>query len=74
MGRLVSITTPLTQPVSAFVGMLQSKGSAVSRTEQPEVFRQGGPLARTICDGCLKLCGQVLDETPGAGSVGSSAT
>lgn len=40
MGRLVSITTPLTQEVSAFVGMLQSKGSAVIRTEQPEVFRQ----------------------------------
>lgn len=26
---------------------------------------RGGPSARTICDGCLKLCNQVLDETPG---------
>jgi hypothetical protein len=40
MRRLVSITTPLTQEVSAIVGMLQSKGSAVIRTEQPEVIRQ----------------------------------
>jgi hypothetical protein len=26
---------------------------------------RAGPSARTICDGCLKLCNQVLDETPG---------
>lgn len=26
---------------------------------------RGGPSAHTICDGCLKLCNQVLDETPG---------
>lgn len=26
---------------------------------------RGGPSARTICDGCLTLCNQVLHETPG---------
>lgn len=26
---------------------------------------RGGPSAHTICDGCLKLCNQVLAETPG---------
>jgi hypothetical protein len=40
MSRLVSIRTPLTQEVSAFVGSLQSKGSAVVRVADPQVFRQ----------------------------------
>lgn len=40
MGRLVSISTPLTQEVAAFVGTLQSKGSAVLRVDDPQVFRQ----------------------------------
>lgn len=29
---------------------------------------RGGPSANTVCDGCLKLCNQVLAETPGLGS------
>ena len=40
MGRVVPITTPLTQEVAAFVGILQSKGSAVVRVDEPQVFRQ----------------------------------
>ena len=40
MGRVVPITTPLTQEVGAFVGILQSKGSAVVRVDEPQVFRQ----------------------------------
>lgn len=40
MGRVVPITTPLTQGVSAFVGILQSKGSAVVHVDEPQVFRQ----------------------------------
>ncbi len=40
MGTLVSISTPLTQEVAAFVGRLQSKGSAVLRVDDPQVFRQ----------------------------------
>jgi hypothetical protein len=40
MGRVVPITTPLTQEVAAFVGILQSKGSAVARVDEPQVFRQ----------------------------------
>jgi hypothetical protein len=39
MGRMVPITTPLTQEVAAFVGILQSKGSAVLRADEPQVFR-----------------------------------
>ncbi len=40
MGRLVSISTSLTQEVAAFVGRLQSKGSAVLRVNEPQAFRQ----------------------------------
>src|SRR3981081_2044301 len=40
MGSLVSISTPLTEEVAAFVGTLQSKGSAVLRVDDPQVFRQ----------------------------------
>lgn len=40
MGRLVSISTPLTQEVAAFVGALQSKGAAVIRVDDAQVFRQ----------------------------------
>jgi hypothetical protein len=40
VGKLVSITTPLTEEVDVFVGTLQSKGSAVSRVDDPQVFRQ----------------------------------
>jgi hypothetical protein len=40
MGRLVSISTPLMQEVAAFVGRLQSRGSAVLRVDDPQVFRQ----------------------------------
>jgi hypothetical protein len=40
MGRVVPITTPLTLEVAAFVGILQSKGSAVVRVDEPQVFRQ----------------------------------
>jgi hypothetical protein len=40
MGRVVPITTPLTREVAAFVGILQSKGSAVMRVDEPQVFRQ----------------------------------
>jgi hypothetical protein len=40
LGRLVSISTPLTQEVAAFVSMLQSKGSAVLRVDDAQVFRQ----------------------------------
>ena len=40
MSKLVSITTSLTQDVAAFVGRLQSKGSAMIRVDNPEVFRQ----------------------------------
>jgi hypothetical protein len=40
MGRLVSISTPLTQEVAAFVGRLQSKGSAVLRVDDPRLFRR----------------------------------
>jgi hypothetical protein len=40
MGRVAPITTPLTQEVTAFVGILQSKGSAVVRVDEPQVFRQ----------------------------------
>jgi hypothetical protein len=40
MGGLVSISTPLTEEVAAFVGRLQSKGSAVLRVDDSQVFRQ----------------------------------
>lgn len=40
MGRVVPITTLLTQEVAAFLGILQSKGSAVVRVDEPQVFRQ----------------------------------
>lgn len=39
MGRVVPITTPRTQEIAAFVGILQSKGSAVVRVDDPQVFR-----------------------------------
>jgi hypothetical protein len=40
MGRVVPIKTPLTQEVSAFVGTLQSQGSAVVRVDEPQLFRR----------------------------------
>src|ERR1700736_6109610 len=40
MGRGVPIKTPLTQEISAFVGTLQSKGSAVVRVDEPQLFRR----------------------------------
>ncbi len=40
MSRLVPIRTPLTREVAQFVGRLQSKGSAVARVDEPQVFRQ----------------------------------
>jgi len=40
MSRLVPISTPLTQEVAAFVGRLQSKGSAALRVDDPQDFRQ----------------------------------
>jgi hypothetical protein len=40
VSRLVPITTPLTEEVAVFVGTVQSKGSAVSRVDDPQVFRQ----------------------------------
>ena len=40
MGRLVPISTPLTQEVAAFVGALQSKGSAVLRVDDTQLIRQ----------------------------------
>jgi hypothetical protein len=40
MSKLVPIVTPLTKEVAVFVGSLQSKGSAVGRVDNPQVFRQ----------------------------------
>jgi hypothetical protein len=40
MSRLVPIRTALTREVAEFVGRLQSKGSAVARVDEPQVFRQ----------------------------------
>ncbi len=40
MSRLLPIRTALTREIAAFVGRLQSKGYAVERVDEPQVFRQ----------------------------------